>query len=115
MCSLGLTFQGYSTKTSVMKTVIRKRNIARIEVQRNFCQQCGGRIRNALQKIDDIGNVVFYPDSATVVFSFYKANELSRALNVLTELGYPEIGEVPSTENKGHATHCKCHPIEYKA
>ena len=98
-----------------MKTVIRKRNIARIEVQRNFCQQCGGRIRQALQKIDDIGNVIFYPDSATVVFSFYKANDLSKALNMLTEMGYPEVGEIPSVANRGCSMQCKCHPMEYQA
>ena len=99
----------------MMKTTIRKSNIARIEVQRNFCQHCGLRIRQELQKIEDINNVVFYPESAMVVFSFYRANELATALNVLSDLGYPEVGEVPKIYNGNSNIHCACTPMKYNA
>ena len=98
-----------------MKTMEQKRNIARIEVQRGFCSQCSNEIRKALQKIKAIGNVVCYPQSAMVIFSFSKANELSKALNVLTEMGYPEIGEDWPVLSNSSLIACDCHFKEYAA
>ena len=94
-----------------MKTTIRKRNVAHIELQKSFCQNCSHKIRHELQKIEDIANIVLYPDSAIVVFSFFRANELSKALNVLTELGYPEIGEDPLTGHFNSPIACDCQTV----
>jgi hypothetical protein len=80
--------------------VFAKKNIARIEVQNSFCIRCAGSIRQELQKIEDIANINLYPDNAMVVFSFFRARELANALNILTELGYPEIGEAPLVGRK---------------
>ncbi|MGB5817862.1 MAG: hypothetical protein WBG90_00150 [Saonia sp.] len=74
-----------------MKT--SKISIARIPVQQSFCGRCSDKIKEALLKIEDITNVNLYPTDSLVVFNFVRANEISNALNVLSELGYPEKGE----------------------
>lgn len=98
-----------------MKKAMQKRTIARVEVQRSFCENCGLRIRQELLKIQDVSNVVVYPQSALVVFSFFRANELSQVLNVLTELGYPEVGEDPTTGYFSPVLGCSCTPVENAA
>ena len=98
-----------------MRTATHNRNIARIEVQKSFCQDCGRKIRQELLKIEDINNVALYPESTMVVFSFFRANELSKALNVLTELGYPEVGEVPGIENQQVNICSNCQSVECAA
>ena len=98
-----------------MRTATHNNNIARIEVQRSFCQECGHKIRRELLKIEDISNVALYPESTMVVFGFSRANELSKALNLLTELGYPEIGEVSANENKAPQLCGNCQSIECAA
>ena len=82
-----------------MKT-LKYRNTARIAVQKSFCARCAVHIKQELQKIEDIANVDFYPESTMIKFSFIRANELAAALNTLTELGYPEVGEIPSVKTK---------------
>ncbi|MEM7484267.1 MAG: hypothetical protein AAF348_03575 [Bacteroidota bacterium] len=74
-----------------MKT--NKLSIARIPVQQSFCSRCSVKIKEALSSIKDITNVNLYPMESLVVFNFVRANQISNALNVLTELGYPEMGE----------------------
>ena len=66
---------------------------ARIEVQGHFCKGCSRRIKKKLQLVNDINNIRFYPKESLITFNFLKANKLSIALNVLSEMGYPEKGE----------------------
>ncbi len=66
---------------------------ARIEVQGRFCKGCTKRIKKKLQLVNDINNIRFYPKESLITFNFLKANKLSIALNVLSEMGYPEKGE----------------------
>ncbi len=70
-----------------------KHQIARIQVQNNFCESCKSVIQKKLTKIRDVSNVQLYPQESLVVFNFLRANELSDVLNALTEMGYPETGE----------------------
>ena len=88
--------------------MISKENIARVEVQKDLCQKCQSLIKTELQKIENIANVILYPEHALVVFSFFKANELSVALNTLSRLGYPEVGETPSLKSNDNALKCAC-------
>ncbi|WP_350284461.1 cation transporter [uncultured Croceitalea sp.] len=89
-------------------------SIARIPVQRSFCGRCSDRIKEALSAISDISNVNLYPMDALVVFNFVSANEISKVLNVLTELGYPEKGE-KTTISMVHAIHCNgCFPPSHQ-
>lgn len=88
---------------------LTKRNVAKIEVQKSFCKRCQLKIKEELQRIEHVAHVNLYPEHALVVFSFFKANELAIALNKLSELGYPEIGEIPSMiKNKEYAP-CYCY------
>jgi len=77
-----------------------KTGIAQIEVQQSFCNRCAIKIKEALLKIEDITNVYLYPKDSLIVFNFVKANEISKALNLLTELGYPEIREKGNCNNR---------------
>ena len=90
-----------------METV-REYNFARIEVQKSFCESCMCTIKAELQKIQDISNVGFCKESTMVFFNFIRANELANALNTLTELGYPEIGELPTSKNYSAVGICGC-------
>ncbi len=90
-----------------MKT-ITKRNVAKIEVQKSFCKRCQLKIKEELQKIEDIANVNLYPEYTMIVFSFFRANELALALNKLTEMGYPEVGEIPSPTHYSRRPICNC-------
>lgn len=91
------------------KEILQKRNTARIAVQKGFCDRCAVRIKQELQKIEDIANVDFYPENTMIKFSFIRANELAVALNILTELGYPEVGEIPSIKTKSRKQiWCNC-------
>ncbi|MEO0572343.1 MAG: hypothetical protein AAF039_11615 [Bacteroidota bacterium] len=98
-----------------MEKTIQKKTIARIEVQRSFCKHCGRKICQELLKIEEITNVILYPDNALVIFSFFRANDLCKALNVLTKLGYPEIGEEPDIGNFDGQISCNCPLVEYAA
>ena len=83
-------------------------NFARIEVQKCFCESCMPKIKQELQKIKDISNVGFCKEGPMVFFNFIRANELACALNTLTELGYPEIGEMPASNTYGAVNSCGC-------
>lgn len=90
--------------------ILQERNMARIEVQKQFCLKCAQGIKRELQKIEDIANIDFYPENTMVKFSFSRANELAMALNTLTKLGYPEVGEIsPTIQNhQKENTICNC-------
>jgi len=88
--------------------IAQERNIARIEVQKSFCNTCIPKIKQELQKIKDITNVGFCQDSTMVFFNFIKANELAYALNTLTALGYPEVGEAIPVRHYDTFIDCSC-------
>lgn len=70
-----------------------KTQLARIQVQNRFCERCKSSIKSKLSEIKSISNIQLYVNESLIVFNFLKANELSDVLNVLSEIGYPEIGE----------------------
>lgn len=70
-----------------------KAQLARIPVQNKFCTNCKTFILNKLKEVHHVSNVRLYENESLVVFNFLKANQLSDVLNVLTELGHPEVGE----------------------
>ena len=101
--SLALTFQEF------FKMNTTKTNLARIPVQQSFCSCCAHKIKDALSAIEDISNVCLYPNDALVVFNFVRANEISKALNVLTDLGHPEEGEIVDHNNT--TPDCGCRKV----
>lgn len=84
-----------------------KSGFAKIPVQNSFCTECSKKIKTELLKIRDIKNVYLFPIDSLVIFSFVKANELSRALNTLTALGYPTKGDSINAKNYEHPF-CSC-------
>lgn len=101
--SLDSIFQEYLINKKKMKT-----QLARIQVQNNFCTNCKNSIKSRLSEIESISNIQLYVRDSLVVFNFLRANELSDVLNVLSEIGYPEIGERHSTTNKVISKICLC-------
>ncbi|NHF58323.1 hypothetical protein FK220_003150 [Flavobacteriaceae bacterium TP-CH-4] len=85
-----------------------KQQIARIQVQNNFCERCKSSIQTKLTKIRDVSNVRLYPKESLVVFNFFRANELSDVLNALTEMGYPEEGERINRDTLLRSKWCMC-------
>ena len=85
-----------------------KHQIARIPVQNSFCELSKTTIQTKLSKIRDVSNVRLYPQESLVVFNFFKANEVSNVLNVLTEMGYPEKGEQINHEVFLRSKLCLC-------
>lgn len=70
-----------------------KANMARVEVQQGFCDNCSVCIKKELQEIDEVNNVRLYPKESLITFNFMRANKLSAVLNMLSDIGYPEKGE----------------------
>jgi len=85
-----------------------KAQIARIPVQNKFCTTCKNTILNKLKEIQHISNVRLYEKESLVVFNFFRANELSNVLNVLTEIGHPEVGERLNDSYRVELKLCKC-------
>lgn len=80
---------------------------AKIELQKRFCESCSLCIKNKLSTIEDINGLELFPDKSLVNFNFTKANILSRVLNILSSVGFPEKGECKS-KNKSSNSICKC-------
>ena len=76
----------------MLKEVITT-SMAKIQVEQHFCKNCSIGIEKELQDIETITNIRFYPKELLVTFNFVKADKLSTALNVLSDIGYPEKGE----------------------
>ena len=83
-----------------------KTGFAQITVQNNFCLKCQHKIRKHLSAIEDISNVRLYPEDSLIVFNFIRANEIAKALNTLTELGYPPSSDLAS--GKCQPAACSC-------
>ncbi len=78
-------------------------------MQQSFCDRCSDRIKEVLLDIKDITNVHLYPMDSLIVFNFVRANEISKALNALGDLGYQEEGE--KVKNDCNGTCCSCRDI----
>ncbi|MDT0607772.1 cation transporter [Croceitalea rosinachiae] len=85
-----------------------KTQLARIQVQNAFCTNCKNSIKSRLSDIKSISNIQLYVTDSLVVFNFLRANELSDVLNVLSEIGHPEIGERYSGTNQVTSKLCLC-------
>lgn len=103
MYSLGLTYQEFF-KMLEERTIA---SMARIEVQQSFCNTCSACIKKKLQDIKDLKNIRLYPRESLITFNFIKANKLSDALNILSEIGYPERGESMSFKQTPRSA-CQC-------
>lgn len=68
-------------------------SMAKIQVERRFCNNCSVCIKKELQEIETITHIRLYPKESLVTFNFIKADKLSTALNILSDIGYPEKGE----------------------
>ena len=80
---------------------------ARIDVQQRFCDNCSVCIKKKLLNIRGVCNVVLYSKESLIIFNFIEAHTLSIALNVLSNMGYPEKGEWFKTE-RFDKTFCNC-------
>lgn len=80
-------------------------SIAKIEVQQSFCKNCSKCIKKELQIVKDLKNIRLYPKDSMITFNFMEANKLSEALNILSNLGYPEMGERTMTNQRSL---CSC-------
>jgi len=68
-------------------------SLARIFVQNKFCTNCVDTVKTKMMEVQNISNVIVYPQDALVVFNFKRANQISEVLNTLTALGYPPQGD----------------------
>ncbi|GMN05003.1 hypothetical protein MTsPCn5_03910 [Croceitalea sp. MTPC5] len=82
--------------------------LARIQVQNRFCTSCKSAIKARLAEIKSISNIELYVSESLVVFNFLRANELCDVLNVLSEIGHPEIGERFTNPNEAVSKICLC-------
>lgn len=87
------------------------KSTARIEVQKSFCRHCSQVIKDKLTLIDGITALRLFPEYSLITFNFARLNTLSTALNTLTELGYPEIGDRKKSA-KFHFLACSCHNLD---
>lgn len=83
-----------------------KGKIARIEVQKHFCETCSSIIRKQLQEIGDVKNIKLYPKDSLITFSFTNAYKLCTALNILSENGFYEKGERINEQRFQQICHC---------
>jgi len=67
--------------------------LARITVQNTFCGNCMTSIEKRIKEVHQIKNVYLHPKDSLVTFNFANANQISKVLNILTALGYPEQGD----------------------
>ena len=83
-------------------------SMARVEVQRHFCDNCANAIRHELEHLEGIKNIRLYPRDLLITFNFLKAEHLSSLLNMLSVIGYPERGEHACDMMKQTKTMCSC-------
>ncbi len=82
-------------------------NLARIFVQNKFCTHCVDKVKTKMMEVQNISNVIVYPQDALVVFNFKRANQVSEVLNTLTSLGYPPLGDAME-KNNYQTPLCEC-------
>jgi len=82
-------------------------SLARIFVQNKFCTHCVDQVKTKMMEVQNISNVIVYPQDALVVFNFKRANQVSEALNTLIALGYPPLGDTLE-KNNCQTPVCEC-------
>ena len=64
-----------------------------LEIQNLKCGGCANTIITRLSALENIENVLVNNDNDTVTFNYKEDNNLSEAINLLSKLGYPIVGE----------------------
>ena len=64
-----------------------------LEIQNLKCGGCANTIRTRLSALENIENVLVNNDNDTVTFNYKGDDNLSEAINLLSKLGYPIVGE----------------------
>ena len=82
-------------------------SLARIFVQNKFCTHCVDKVKTRMMEVQNISNVIVYPQDALVVFNFRRANQVSEVLNTLASLGYPPLGDMMK-KNNCQTPLCEC-------
>lgn len=106
--SLDLTFQEYFKMISEIKKIA---SMARIEINETFCKTCSLKIKNRLQNNNTVKNIKVYPENSLITFNFTSANELSNALNTLSEMGFTEKGDKNCKSKLFAISSCECFAI----
>lgn len=81
--------------------------LARIPVQKPFCENCIPMIAASIKQVDAIEQVYLDPLTAMVTFYFITANQVSEVLNLLIALGYPPQGDPMNQDHKTDPI-CNC-------
>lgn len=64
-----------------------------LEIQNLKCGGCANTITTRLSALENIENVLVNNDKDTVTFNYKEDDNLSEAINLLSKLGYPIVGE----------------------
>ena len=64
-----------------------------LEIQNLKCGGCANTIITRLSALENIENVLVNNDNDTVTFNYKEDDNLSEAINLLSKLGYPIVGE----------------------
>lgn len=64
-----------------------------LEIQNLKCGGCANTIVTKLSELENISAVTVNNSNYTVTFSYTNEEQLKTAKNLLTKLGYPEVGE----------------------
>ena len=64
-----------------------------LEIQNLKCGGCANTIITRLSALENIENVLVNNDNDTVTFNYKGDDNLSEAINLLSKLGYPIVGE----------------------
>ncbi|WP_406683197.1 heavy-metal-associated domain-containing protein [Seonamhaeicola sp. MEBiC1930] len=64
-----------------------------LEIQNLKCGGCANTIRTKLSELEYIENVEVNNENDTVTFSYQNEDTLNIAKNLLSKLGYPEVGD----------------------
>lgn len=66
---------------------------ASLEIQNLKCGGCANTIRTRLNDIEGIENIMVDNETDTVDFDYNTKEEFENAVNLLSKLGYPVVGE----------------------
>ncbi|MCK0108878.1 heavy-metal-associated domain-containing protein [Flavobacteriaceae bacterium S0825] len=64
-----------------------------LEIQNLKCGGCANTIITRLSALENIENVLVNNDNDMVTFNYKEDDNLSEAINLLSKLGYPIVGE----------------------
>jgi len=64
-----------------------------LEIQNLKCGGCANTIITRLSALENIENVLVNNDNDTVTFNYKEDDNFSEAINLLSKLGYPIVGE----------------------